>query len=73
MNEEEKRGFRNGCRYIIDMMYRTKIKLENMGETSLSRVFMAIIEEMEKEIDTATDFYAVIGERMFENRSKKDG
>ena len=49
MSEDEKRGFRNGCRYMLNMMSKT-------------------IDAARDEISTATDFYSVLGEKMFDNK-----
>lgn len=71
ITEDEKRGFRNGCRYMLDMMRRTGECLKAKGEAQLGNSFMVFIDAARKEIETDTDFYAVIGEKMFENKAEE--
>lgn len=70
MTEDEKRGFRNGCRYMLDIMLRTGEGLKARGEMQLGNSFMSFIDAAREEIGTATDFYAVIGEKMFDNKAE---
>lgn len=73
ITEDEKRGFRNGCRYMLDMMHRTGEGLKARGEAQLGNSFMTFIDAAREEIGTATDFYAVIGEKMFDRSQERKG
>lgn len=68
MSEDEKRGFRNGCRYMLNMISMTGAGLKARGEAQLGNFVMFIIDAARDEISTATDFYSVLGEKMFDNK-----
>ena len=66
MTEDEKRGFRNGCCFILNMMCRLKEKLKAQEEARLANCYGVISKAELEEIGVATDFYAIIGEKVFD-------
>ena len=58
MTEDEKRGFRNGCRVMLKMMEGGAYMLQDGGQRAIAEAVFGFVDHAEQDVESMTEMYA---------------